>query len=49
MKRKSCAECGHLWPDDELLEREDNRQLVCPECSGLLADEDLSCRYDETG
>lgn len=49
MKEAPCEQCGHVWPEDELLQREDNGQMVCPECSGLLDDEDLSCQYDETG
>ena len=49
MKGIPCEQCGYIWPEDELLQREDNGQMVCPECSGLLADEDLSCQYDETG
>ncbi len=44
-----CSECGERWPAEELLKREDNGLLVCPDCSGLLEDEDLSCRYDESG
>jgi NAD-dependent SIR2 family protein deacetylase len=49
MNEAPCSQCGRLWEKDELLKREDNDQLICPECSGLLADEDLSCRYDESG
>ena len=44
-----CSECKQRWPEDELLQREDNGEKVCPDCSGLIAHEDLSCRYDETG
>ncbi len=49
MSRAPCSQCGHLWQEDDLVPREDNGQPVCPPCSGLLADEDLDCRYDETG
>ncbi len=49
MQETACEQCGRLWPEVELLQREDNGQRVCPECSGLLADEDPGCRYDETG
>jgi len=49
MKEASCARCGLMWPEDELLQREDDGERVCPDCSGLLAGEDLSCRYDESG
>jgi len=49
MKEAPCAQCGQRYQEDELLQREDNGELVCPECSGLLADEDLTCQYDETG
>ena len=49
MKEAPCEQCGRLWAEEDLLEREDNGLLVCPECSGLLTDEDLSCQYDETG
>ena len=45
----ACEQCGHIWPEEEILQREDNGLLVCPDCSGLLADEDLGCRYEETG
>jgi len=49
MEYKRCSECKLLFQEDELLKREDNSELVCPYCSGLLAGEDLSCQYDETG
>lgn len=49
MNDTNCSQCGRLYEEDELLRREDNGQVVCPECSGLLAGEDLSCQYDETG
>ncbi len=44
-----CSQCRRLYEESQLVPREDDGQLVCPECSGLLADEDLDCRYDETG
>jgi NAD-dependent SIR2 family protein deacetylase len=49
MKESACAQCGVLWQEEELLKREDNGQIVCPECSGLMKDENLSCQYDESG
>lgn len=49
MKEAPCSQCGIIWPEEELLTREDNGKIVCPDCSGLLADENLSCQYDETG
>lgn len=49
MNDASCSQCDQLYEEDELLTREDNGQLVCPVCSGLLTDEDLCCHYDETG
>jgi hypothetical protein len=38
-----------LFPEEELLMREDDGQWVCPDCSGLLGDEDLGCEYVEEG
>jgi uncharacterized Zn finger protein (UPF0148 family) len=49
MNEAACAQCGIPWPDDELLQREDNGELICPACSGLLDDEEVSCQYDESG
>ncbi len=49
MNEAPCSQCGLLWPEDELLVREDDGRQVCPECSGLLVGEDLSCRHDEEG
>ena len=49
MTETPCSQCGLLWQEEELLQREDNGEMVCPECSGLLAGEDLSCRNDEDG
>ncbi len=49
MRDQRCSECGMLFPEDELLLREDDNLPVCPECSGLLAGEDLGCRFDEVG
>lgn len=49
MKEARCSHCGQLFAEEELLEREDTGELVCEDCSGLLASEDLGCRYDEQG
>jgi uncharacterized Zn finger protein (UPF0148 family) len=49
MNEAACAQCGIPWPDDELLQREDNGELICPACSGLLDDKEVSCQYDESG
>jgi hypothetical protein len=49
MKTKRCVVCGLEFPEDELLQRENDGQFVCEDCSGLLSNEDLSCSYDETG
>lgn len=49
MNDARCSQCCQRWHEDELLRREDDGRLVCPDCSGLQADEDLSCRHDETG
>ncbi len=49
MQEERCSQCGELWPEEELLEREDNGERVCVPCSGLLTGEELSCRYDEIG
>lgn len=48
MDEQACAECGAMWPVDELLEREDNGLLVCPDCSGLLIEDEVGCQYDES-
>ena len=49
MTDKRCSQCRMLFSEEELLIREDNGQPVCPDCSGLLTGEDLSCTYDEEG
>lgn len=49
MPEQRCSQCHMLYQEEELLVREDNGEPVCAECSGLLAGEDLSCRYDEEG
>jgi hypothetical protein len=49
MTDKRCARCAMLYEEEELLVTEDTGELVCPDCSGLLADEDLDCQYDEEG
>lgn len=46
---KRCDQCRMLFPEEELLQREDDGKWVCPECSGLLKEEKLSCSYDEEG
>ena len=47
MTWRRCSCCLLICPEEELLTREDNGEQVCEECSGLHADEDLSCCYDE--
>jgi DNA-directed RNA polymerase subunit RPC12/RpoP len=47
MHEQKCSECGQVFAEEYLLTREDTGELVCEECSGLLVDEDISCRYDE--
>lgn len=49
MNEASCSQCDALWAAEELLQREDTGEMVCPACSGLVDDEDISCHYDETG
>lgn len=49
MSDTRCSQCNRLYEEDELLQREDNGGMICPDCSGLLADEDLGCQYDEAG
>jgi DNA-directed RNA polymerase subunit RPC12/RpoP len=49
MTDKRCSRCKMLYEEEELLLTEDTGELVCPECSGLLADEDLGCEYVEEG
>lgn len=49
MADKHCSRCRRLFDEAELLLTEDTGELVCPDCSGLLAEEDLSCEYDEEG
>jgi len=46
---KLCSQCNGVFPEEALLQREDNAELVCEDCSGLLDNENLSCRYDEQG
>lgn len=47
---KRCTQCNGMYPEEELLIREDTSELVCEDCSGLLENnEDLTCRYDEQG
>jgi hypothetical protein len=49
MADKRCAKCAMLYEEEELLVTEDTGEAVCPDCSGLLAHEDLDCQYDENG
>lgn len=49
MTDKRCSKCRMLFPEEELLIREDTGEPVCPDCSGLLAGEDLGCAYVEEG
>lgn len=49
MTETYCSQCQLPCAEEDLLTREDNGEKVCPQCSGLLAGEDLSCEYDETG
>ncbi|GAB4563545.1 MAG: hypothetical protein Tsb0017_22740 [Geothermobacteraceae bacterium] len=47
MTEKRCQNCRMLFPEEELLIREDTGEPVCEDCSELIQGEDLSCRYDE--
>ena len=47
MDERRCSICQQLRAEEELLEREDNGEPVCEDCSGLRKDEDLSCVHDE--
>lgn len=49
MQEQRCSNCGRVFDTDDLLQREDNGQLVCVDCSGLFADDHSSCQYDESG
>lgn len=49
MTDERCSRCRMLYEEEELLVTEDTGELVCPDCSGLLADEDLGCEYVEEG
>ncbi|BCR04567.1 hypothetical protein DESUT3_16360 [Desulfuromonas versatilis] len=49
MTETRCSECNSLFPEDELLIREDDGKPVCEDCSGLITGEDLGCQYEETG
>lgn len=49
MAEKRCQKCHMLYPEEELLVREDNGASVCEDCSGLLDGEELGCRYVESG
>ena len=47
MQKQRCSQCQQEFAEEDLLLREDNGDPVCLDCSGLRADEDLSCQYDE--
>ena len=49
MTDRRCSRCRMLYPEEELLMREDDGTWVCPDCSGLLKEENLTCAYDEEG
>lgn len=49
MTDRRCSQCQELYPEEELLIREDNGEAVCIDCSGLIIGEDLGCQYEETG
>jgi hypothetical protein len=49
MSDKRCSKCRLLYEEEELLVAEDTGELVCPDCSGLLAKENAGCAYDEEG
>jgi len=49
MKELRCSKCSILLPEEELLVREDNGELECPDCAGFYKEEDLCCDYDEIG
>jgi hypothetical protein len=49
MSDKRCSKCCRLFPEEELLVSETTGEYVCPDCSGLIADEDLGCEYVEEG
>ena len=49
MNELLCSQCRRPCAEEDLLIREDDGEKVCPDCSGLLVDENLACDYDETG
>ncbi|MEJ2698197.1 MAG: hypothetical protein P8Z70_00825, partial [Desulfuromonadales bacterium] len=49
MTDKRCSKCRMLFPEEELLIREDTGEPVCPDCSGLLAVEEFGYAYVEEG
>jgi formylmethanofuran dehydrogenase subunit E len=49
MTEARCTVCNRLFLEEELLVKEDDGQLVCADCSGLLGQEDLGCEYVEEG
>lgn len=49
MTDKRCSRCQMLYLEEELLITEDTGEAVCPDCSGLLGADNLSCVHDEEG
>lgn len=49
MTEERCSICQQLYAVEDLLVREDTGERVCEKCSGLLAEDDLNCQYDEEG
>ncbi len=49
MSDRRCSKCSMLFPEEELLIREDNGERECPECSGLIKADIVTCAYDEEG
>lgn len=49
MTEARCSGCGLMFLEEELLVKEDDGALVCGDCSGLIAHEDLGCDYVEEG
>ena len=49
MEDQLCSSCQEVFRQELLLIREDNGLPVCEDCSGLLVNENLSCKHDEWG
>ncbi len=43
MKETRCAQCNQPYDEDELIPREDTGELICPDCSGLLKEDNPTC------